>query len=349
MCPLPNEPDGVMRLRTLLNRPLAIGAGIIRNRLALAPMVQLGNVAFRELLAQSGGCGLMFTEMCGAKRILHENRFVSPYFRWRDEELPWLVCQIFGNDPSTMADAARRIEDEGFFGVDINFGCAASSICRQAGGAALLKNPVLAARIVSEVRRAVRIPLFVKFRTGWRDDPQYAVDMARRFEEAGADALTFHPRVAPDRRAHPPKWEYIGHVKTAVNIPVFGNGNVFDAGDCLKMITQTECDAVSVGRMAVARPWLFTQWNTGISVDPPPYYETALRLTQLLSNHFHPKEALRRFVRFSLYFSANFLFGHTLHTKILNARDMSAARQCLDDFFQNPPEVVSRPNMNFFI
>ena len=130
-------------------------------------MAQLGNIAFRELLARSGGFGLMFTEMCGAKRILHENRFVSPYFRWRDEELPWLVCQIFGNDPAIMADAARRIEDEGFFGVDINFGCAASSICRQMGGAALLKDPVLATRIVREIRRAVRIPVFVKFRTGW--------------------------------------------------------------------------------------------------------------------------------------------------------------------------------------
>ena len=173
--------------------------------------------------------------------------------------------------------------------------------------------------------------------------------MARRFEDAGADALTFHPRVAPDRRAHPPKWEYIGHVKAAVHIPVFGNGNVFDAGDCLKMITQTGCDAVSVGRMAVARPWLFARWSTGLSVGPPPYHETALQLTKLLSDHFLPKEALRRFIRFSLYFSANFLFGHTLHTKILNSPDMGAVRQRLSDFFKNPPEVVTRPNMNFFI
>lgn len=336
-------------LKTLLNRPLAIGGRTIENRLSLAPMAQLGNIAFRELLAQLGGFGLMFTEMCRAKRILHENRFVSPYFRWRDEELPWLVCQILGNDPFIMADAARRIESENFFGVDINFGCAASSICRRASGAALLRDPLLAARIVSEIRRAVRIPVFVKFRTGWRDDPQFAVDMARRFEDAGADALTFHPRVAPDRRAHHPKWEYIGRVKAAVRIPVFGNGNVFDADDCLKMITQTGCDAVAVGRMAVARPWLFAQWSTGLSTDPPPYYEIALRLAQLLSNHFRPKDALRRFIRYSFYFSANFLFGHTLHTKILNTPDMGAARQCLADFFETPPAIISQPNMNFFI
>jgi tRNA-dihydrouridine synthase len=248
-----------------------------------------------------------------------------------------------------MADAARRIENEGFFGVDINFGCAASSICRQAGGAALLKEPALAASIVREIRRAVHVPVFVKFRTGWRDDPQFAAEMARRFEEAGADALTFHPRVAPDRRSHHPKWEYIGLVKAAVRIPVFGNGNVFDAGDCLKIITQTGCDAVAVGRIAVARPWIGTQWSNGLSVDPPPYYETAFLLTQLLSDHYPPKDALRRFIRFSLYFSANFLFGHTLYSRILNTRDMNAARQCLTEFFETPPEVVSRPNMNFLI
>lgn len=338
-----------LALEALLNAPLAIGGRTIENRLALSPMAQLGNIAFRELISRLGGCGLMFMEMCSAKRVIHENRIVSPYFRWRNEELPWLVCQIFGSDPLIMADAARRIEEEGFFGVDINFGCAAASICRRAGGAAVLKDPPLAARIVGEIRKAVRIPVFVKYRTGWRDDPRFAVDMARRFEDAGADALTFHPRVAPDRRAHFPKWEHIGHVKTAIGIPVFGNGNVFSAGDCLKIITQTGCDAVAVGRMAVARPWLFAQWGAGLKLDPPPYCETALQLIRLLSHHFLPKEALRRFIRFSLYFSANFLFGHALHTKILNARNMNDARQCLIDFFRTPPEVASRPNMNFLI
>jgi len=335
-------------LPDILNTPLVIGDKTIQNRLTLAPMAQLGHIAFRELLAGFGGFGLMFSEMCSAKRIRHENRFVSPYFRWRDEELDGLVCQIFGNDPVVMAEAARRIEAEGFFGVDINFGCSASSICAQAGGAAILKDPPMAGRIVHAVRGAVGIPVMVKFRTGWRDDPRIAVEMAKRFEDAGADGLTFHPRVAPDRRAHRPKWEYIGLVKSAVDIPVFGNGNVFSPEACLEMISRTGCDGVAVGRMAVARPWAFAQWSGKFPSGTHPYLETALRLSKLLSTHFEAKDALRRFVRFALYFSANFLFGHTLFTKLSNARDLDTVEKILMDFFKTEPKVVSQPNMNFF-
>jgi nifR3 family TIM-barrel protein len=223
------------KLAEILNRPLNIGATTIEKRLVLAPMAFLGNVAFRQLVQTYGGYGLMFTEMCSAKRIPNENRHRSTYFRWRDAELSHLVCQIFGDDPMNMAAAAQRIEAEQFFGVDINFGCSEVSICRQNCGAAILKSPDLAAEIVSEVRKAVSIPLFVKYRIGWKDNPRTAIEMARRFEEAGADALTFHPRIAPDRRLRPAKWEYIGMVKQAVTIPVFGNGDVFDQADCLKI------------------------------------------------------------------------------------------------------------------
>ncbi len=334
-------------LSDILNTPIVIGGKTVQNRLALAPMAQLSHVAFRELLAGFGGVGLMFTEMCSAKRVRHENRFVSPYFRWRDEELDRLVCQILGNDPEIMAEAARRIEAEGFFGVDVNFGCAASSICAQAGGAAVLKDPALAEKIIGEIRRAVRIPVLVKFRIGWRDDPEFSVEMARRFEAAGADALTFHPRVAPDRRSHRPKWAYIGEVKAAVRIPVFGNGDVFSSEDCLEMISGTGCDGVSVGRLAVARPWTLAQWSGTFPSRAVPYLETALGLSELLLKHFEPKDALRRFVRFSLYFSANFLYGHSLHTRISNARDMGDVENILGDFFSTSPQTVSRPNMNF--
>jgi len=335
-------------LADILNTPLTIGGRTVENRLALAPMAQLGHIAFRELLAGFGGVGLMFSEMSSAKRLRHENRRVSPYFRWRDEERDRLVWQIFGNDPDIMADAARRIEAEGFFGVDINFGCAASSICAQAGGAAVLKDPDLAGRIVLEIRRAVGIPVLVKFRTGWRDDPRFAVAMARRFEDAGADALTFHPRVAPDRRAQRPKWAYISGVKAAVGIPVFGNGDVFTSEACTDMLSRTGCDGVAVGRMAVARPWVLAQWSGRMPAGEAPFLETALRLAGLLSKHYEPKDALRRFVRFSLYFCSNFLYGHRLHTRISNARDLAGVQRILEDFFKTPPAVASRPNMNFF-
>ena len=336
------------KLADILNRPLKIGHISIEKRLVLAPMAFLGNVAFRQLVQNYGGYGLLFTEMCSAKRIPNENRDRSPYFRWRDAELPHLVCQIFGGDPMIMAAAAQRIEAERFFGVDINFGCSEVSICRQNCGAAILKSPDLAAKIVSEVRKAVSIPLFVKYRIGWKDNPRTAIELARRFEDAGADALTFHPRIAPDRRSRPPKWKYIGMVKQAVNIPVFGNGNVFDQTDCLKMVTTTGCDGVAIGRMAIARPWLFAEWTEGYRGGAELYLESALWLAELLETHFDPPQALRRFKKFSFYFSANFKFGHTLFSTIQKAETTAEAKEFLLRFFERPLEVVSRPNLNFF-
>ncbi|MDX1708780.1 MAG: tRNA-dihydrouridine synthase family protein [Desulfobacterales bacterium] len=335
-------------LANILNQPLAIGNTFIEKRLVMAPMAFLGNVAFRELVEQFGGYGLMFSEMCSAKRIPHENRHRSSYFRWRDTELSKLVCQIYGADPAAMALAARRIEAEHFFGVDINFGCSDASVCRQKGGAAALNFPDLAVGIVSAVREAVRIPLFVKYRIGWQDRPGTAVDMARRFEDAGADALTFHPRIAPDRRSRPPKWEYIAKIKQAVTIPVFGNGNVFDQSDCLEMLTTTGCDGVAIGRMAIAKPWLFAEWTEGVRFSPEIYLHSALRLADLLVAHFEEPKALRRFKKFGVYFSASFKFGHALSCAFQKANNMTEAKQLVATFFERPPETVSRPNMNFF-
>ncbi|MCP4112343.1 MAG: tRNA-dihydrouridine synthase family protein [Desulfobacteraceae bacterium] len=335
-------------LSNYLKQPLNVGIRSIEKRLVLAPMTLLGNIAFRELVSLYGGYGLLFSEMCSAKRIPHENRYISPYFKWRDEEISCLVFQILGSDPEIMATAARRIEKQGFFGVDINFGCSASSVCRQNWGAALLKYPDLAARIVAEVRKAVSIPLFVKYRTGWKNDHQAAVDMAKRFEDAGADALTYHPRVAPDRRAHPPRWEYIRMVKQSVSVPVFGNGDVFDSNDCRSMLQTTGCDGVAIGRMAVARPWIFAMLTDGFEPEPDIYLRSAVNMAKLLVKHYNPSGAVKRFKKFGLYFSANFRFGHTLYTKILNLHDMDKAEDMLKGFFENTPDLVSRPNMNFF-
>jgi nifR3 family TIM-barrel protein len=311
-------------------------------------MTYLGHIAYRELVASFGGCGLLFTEMCSAKTIPHENPKASAFFRWNEVEKSKLVCQIFGSDPDIMAAAAGRIEAEGLLGVDINFGCSVKNICTRNCGASLLKSPALAAKIVATVRKSISIPLFVKFRTGWQDDPQIAMDLARRFEEAGADALTFHPRVAPDRRSRPPKWAYIGLVKDAVSIPVLGNGNVFSPEDCLKMLQSTGCDGVAVGRMAIARPWLFAQWSQGFQPSEDIYRVTLKKFIYLLAQHFDPKRALRRLKRFALYYSGNFRFGHAFYTRMRNAACLEDASRIADQFFATPPEMTDRPNMNFF-
>jgi nifR3 family TIM-barrel protein len=336
-------------MTVFLRQPLTLRGRQIPGRLFLAPLSKLGNTAFREVVHGFGGYGLLFSEMCWARSVPCGNGHDQGGFMWRtDENLRELVCQIFGNDPAAMARAAAIIEAEGFFGVDINFGCSVAAVCRKGCGAALLRQPEAATAIVAAVRQVVDCPVFVKFRTGWEDRPAAAVEMARRFEAAGADALTFHPRVAPDRRTRPPKWAYIGEVKAAVKIPVIGNGDVFDRADCERLVRSTGCDGVALGRLALAKPWIFGEWTGRLVPQSDIYRDSARRLTHLLERYYHPATALRRFMRYAAYFSANFLYGHSLYAQLSRARDMSAVRDELEDFFDRAPEVVRRPNMNRF-
>ncbi|MFW6081374.1 MAG: tRNA dihydrouridine synthase [Desulfosalsimonas sp.] len=331
-----------------INRCINIRGRRVAPGLLLAPMAGLTHVAFRELAAEYGGYGLMFTEMCSARAVPVENPLVSPVFRWQDRELPYLSCQIFGADAEAMACSAARIESEGFFGVDINMGCCVAAICKQGAGAALLRDPQKAEKLVSAVRRAVSIPVTVKFRTGWSDSPGPAADLAAGLAGAGADAFVFHPRIAPDRRSRPPKWDYIRAVKQAVKVPVFGNGEVFSRADCVRMMETTGCDGVAVGRMAIARPWIFAQWSAGFSPGEETYPQCALRMAELLEKHFEPASALRRYRKWIGYFAANFTYGHRFASIVRRAEDMAGARSAVKEFFSANPQRNSSPNMNLF-
>jgi len=332
-------------LPEFLNKPLSIGTRVISKRLVLAPLSKLGNVAFRELLSGFGGYGLMFSEMSSSRAVQHGVPNTVSGFMWRPAELNSLVCQIFGDDPATMGRAARQIENSGFFGVDINFGCSVAAVCRRGCGAQLLNAPDRAVRIVAAVRKRISIPLFIKYRTGWQDDPGPAVDLARRFENAGADALTFHPRVAPDRRTRPPKWPYIAKVKEAVSIPVFGNGNVFSAEDCTTMLRNTGCDGVAIGRLAVARPWIFSQWVEGFKPEQELFKTCALAMIDLFEKHFDPMTAMRRLNRFFAYYASNFKFGHSLYARLCKAQTPDDARDIFRQFYKEAPETVKIPKI----
>lgn len=336
-------------LRHYLNTPLTIRDREIPNRMVLAPMAGLGHAAFRQLVTEFGGFGLLFTGMCSARAVPTENPGISPVFSWRPEELGHTVCQIFGGEPESMANAARRIEREGFFGVDLNFGCSVAAICKKGAGAALLKTPERAEEIVSAVRKAVSCPVTVKYRTGWTNDPDFAVRMGRAFERAGADALTFHPRVAPDRRSRRPQWDIIGKVAEAVDIPVFGNGNIFRPEDGIRMIAGTGCHGLSLGRMAVARPWIFAQWSLGVVPGPNIYRTTAMRMADLLSARHEDFFAVKLFKKMAPYFCANFKFSQSILKQLMKADTMDGIRENLDRLLAEPPQTLTTPNINLFI
>ena len=332
----------------LIRVPLKVGSAVLSSRLALAPMAGLGHVALREVVAGFGGYGFMVTEMCNARAVPQESRLLSPVFRWRDGEAGSLVCQIFGGEPGEMAAAARRIEAEGLLGVDINMGCSVAAICKKGYGAALLKDPVRAVDIVRAVRRAVRCPVMVKFRSGWENTPDLAVDLARRFEDAGADLLTFHPRVAPDRRSRPPRWEHIRAVARAVSIPVFGNGNVFSAADCARMLDETGCAGVSVGRMAIARPWIFAELAGIFTPDEDVFLRTTLAVIEAMWRHYEPTRAIKMYKKFAPYLAANFVFGHSLWPALVRGETREDMAGNAVRVLGARPQVASTPNAFLF-
>ncbi len=337
-----------------LKEPLRIGGKAISSRLLLAPLAGLNHQAMRELIGADGGAGLLYTGMLSAKAVPTENPKKSDAFSWNEEELPILVGQIFGNEPEDMAVAAKRIEKEGFFGVDINMGCSVAAIVKKGAGAGLLRDRDRARRMVGAVREAVSFPVLVKLRTGWQDDPralENTIRLVQEMESDGIDAITFHPRQAPDRRTRPPVAADIREIKRAVKIPVFGNGNVCTAGDVLKMLEETGCDGVAIGRMAIARPWIFESLLRGEDEFDGAADKVARAATGLL-NRMHelwePGVARKLYKKYVLYLCSNFASGSRVYGKLTKGGSHEELLDALQAELGGANSLTRRPNMLLF-
>ena len=233
-------------------------AGVeLKNNVFLAPMAGVTDLAFR-LMCKEMDAGLLYTEMVSTKAIYYGDKKTEMIMQVREEEKP-VALQIFGSDPRVM----ERVTDESlnqkndFKYIDINMGCPAPKIVKNGDGSALMKNPSLVRDIVKAVVKVSNKPVTVKIRKGWNDENQNAVQIAKIIESAGASAITVHGRTREQYYSGVADWEMIKNVKASVSIPVVGNGDIFEPEDALKMIEQTGCDAVMIGRGARGNPWIF--------------------------------------------------------------------------------------------
>ena len=211
-------------------------------------------------------------ELVSAKGVTLGDRKSGLLLQVHPAERP-MALQLFGREPAVMADAARRAMDQQPDWIDINMGCPAPKVAGHGGGAALMKDPVLAADITRAVAKAVPVPVTVKIRSGWDDEHINAVEVARRCEDAGAAAVTVHGRTRAQMYAPPVNRDIIRQVKEAVSIPVIGNGDVASAVDAARMLEETGCDFLLVGRAAMGAPWIFAQINAWLDHErilPPP-------------------------------------------------------------------------------
>jgi len=236
---------------------MQIGSLTLKNNTILAPLAGITNLPFR-LLAKEAGCALVCSEMISSHGLVYKSEKTAKMLDSAPEEKP-LSVQLFGARPDIMAEAAAIVESSGAEIVDINFGCSVRKILKTGSGAALMRTPDLAQDLLKAVRRAIRVPLTIKIRSGWDASGEQAVHISRIAENCGVDAVAVHPRTAGQLFGGRADWSIIAAVKATVSIPVIGNGDIKSAGDAVRMLDETGCDGVMIGRKAISDPVIFSR------------------------------------------------------------------------------------------
>lgn len=262
-----------------------IGNVEIKNRVVLAPMAGICNSSFRRIIKQMGA-GLIYCEMVSDKAIFYNNKKTIEMLQMTEEERP-IVQQIFGSDKESFVEAAKFIyKNMKPDIIDINMGCPVPKVAvRAQAGSALLKNPEKIHEIVSAVVESVPIPITVKIRSGWDKNSINAVEIAKICENAGASAICVHPRTRNQGYSGEADWNIIKKVKENVSIPVIGNGDIKDVYDAKRMLEDTGCDAIMIGRATLGNPWLIKEIVEYLEQNKLPQKITKIEKVNMCLKH----------------------------------------------------------------
>jgi nifR3 family TIM-barrel protein len=315
----------------------------------LAPMAGVTDTVFRRLIRNQGGCGLIMTEFTSSHGVVNSVNARKPtrafrYLQFQPEEHP-ISAQLFGSDPRVMADAAKVCEDLGFDIVDVNFGCPVNKVVKCNGGSGLLRDLPLVQEILTKIRAAISIPLTMKFRAGWNDQELVIADMARLAEDCGVAAVALHPRTREQGYSGSADWSRIAALKAALKrIPAIGNGDVTTPEHAVRMVRETGCDAVMIGRAASSNPWIFRQIEqyvkTGTYEHPSESqrYEIMRTYYEMLRERAEP-DAVGKMKQFATYFTHGVRNGSKLRVDIYRALEAPQILDLVDAFFQRELEA----------
>jgi len=307
--------------------------------LILAPMAGITDRQFRLMLRRVGGIGLVTMEFVSSEAIVRGNPRTREMMLYSDEERP-ISVQIYGSDPDHMAEAARVVESIGAEVCDINMGCPANKILKGCAGCALMDDLDLARRIITTVRKAISIPLTVKFRSGIRHGNLNYLELGRICENEGVQAVALHPRTAKEMFRGRSDWSHIRRLKEALSIPVVGNGDVNVPGDAVRMLEETSCDGVMIGRASMKNPWIYRQTRDLLAGREPTLPSLDER-RELIVDHFRllmeqeePKHALHKLRTFTGWYTHGLPGGKQLRARINSLHTADAFLEAIEEFFR---------------